>query len=46
MDAFVVMVYRQIKRFIRARSRVLGTIFMPLIFFAFPTSFPYAINIP
>ncbi|KAA0008830.1 MAG: ABC transporter [Thermoplasmata archaeon] len=49
MDAFVVMVYRQIKRFIRARSRVLGTIFMPLIWLIFfglgwskAFDFPYA----
>jgi len=49
MSAFVTMVYRQIKRFIRAKSRVLGTIFMPLIWLVFfglgwskVFNFPYA----
>ncbi|RLF66438.1 MAG: ABC transporter, partial [Thermoplasmata archaeon] len=49
MDAFVTMVYRQIKRFIRAKSRILGTILMPLIWLVFfglgwskVFNFPYA----
>ena len=49
MDAFFTMVYRQVKRFLRSKSRIIGAIFMPiiwLIFFGMGWSkvfdFPYA----
>ncbi len=35
MGAFTIMVYRQIKRFIRARSRVVGMIINPLVWLIF-----------
>ena len=35
MDAFVAMFYRQLKRFARAKARVLLTVLMPIIWIAF-----------
>jgi ABC-2 type transport system permease protein len=35
MDAFAIMMYRQLKRFVRARSRIIGSIVNPLIWIVF-----------